>query len=1108
MQRRELLDRSWVVVYPLLPYLVVVISSLLEFRFLFNSGYIGIGDFSPPSQWYAVHGATLVLNTSYYGGAFNLSLPSAPLSIALAAFPSPGFIYRLALVSIPVIAGTSVILLCKYIFRTTHPSVLALSVAGFVYSNNPWLITEAIVTGHLLALGAAYAILPLLLLSWVYSMESGSPLSYVVSGALFAATLAVSYWMAVLLIPLLLLAPMLVLSSTSGVGGAIRRYVRGMLRILVGVLIGGLLSLYWVVPFVGYALTSSQIQLNPISQGFVVQLSQYASPLNEIRLLGYWSQPYTFLLFVPNSVILSVLYYAGSLIYVALVASIFLRSKFSWPTAGTWAFASTLYFVYLILGSGTTILGPIYVRLVYLLPFLDDPYQFVAFVVLAVSISSVPTVSRLSEYVIGTEKLSATERLNRSKFAAWRLNVTRRGISAKASRRSYNRKRKVGIVLTALLAGLLIVAVWPSFSPNMNGGYGTIPEPEAYQLAFSWLHDHAANTRTLWVPSDSPYVSFNWSGRLGYSSITDPVRWQSESPTLNYPDGSVGSPGTENFIWQIQDLLWANATSNVGALLHMAGVGFLAVRLDVLPTTYARDLLYGAFNQVDLSLRWHSGPIWIFQSKDPAAYVSAGPPVVVYGGFTTINALGWLGSGVNESTVLTPESLSYQELQYLTEDTTAPLVTLLHDSPSIIPSIAPRDAWRSLSEYANSNWSLSTAYAIPYGQSLSGQALTAQHGRLDMNLSTGRFGQYIALIQILGMIQYYNMTVLGPSTASESYPKPEIGYNWVTISNLSGLSNYTIVMNPRTSSTYSVAALVVLPTTVYRSLQDEVSLVNQEGRLVQVIPPEDLFANNALIQSYNPISTGNASPFASALRFPLVGVNLAGSAMELNITAPDTSVRVLVAASVRNTTGNGSVNFYAKRGTGYEESSIPFTVNTVQPEWVSAPWVYLPGTYFIQVEGNGFNFYGAVIESSRSASPQSCAVSRVQIHDLTVTGSVTGSSLCGITSMYSTPQLWTGYVSGEQTTLELSGVGIGVVLLTNVSRNGTTSFEFDVPLQHDTDVALTVSEITAVLVFIAAVWFLVRPRLNRGQPLGLWRRLSEFSPLRRKENLCGKVGRN
>jgi hypothetical protein len=485
------------------------------------------------------------------------------------------------------------------------------------YAINPWT-TSRILSGHFPLL-LAYAIAPLFVAYCLKSLKTFAKVDGIKAAALLSIIGMISFHAFVLVsISFFIIVCWIVI---------IKKGVARSFGIFSGIIaVSTLVNAFWIFPNI-YALTSGDRNFPQIT-GEPYSLSQNSNPLNVLRLLGYFWNPYDRDIYLIDGAINPV-WTLFSFIFPLLVASslFFIKSRYDIRIP-----FMLLFIVSLTLGQGTRLLGEFYVQLVNL-PFLQvlrDPNKIVFITCFS---SSLIIGLSLEDFSLATKNLFS-EKL---------------GIIPLKIRKSLQSLQ----IISCLLIILLLTLNFPWVTGDFRGFYVPQKVPLAYQYADEFLKNQEGDFRVLYLPIYSGCISFDWGG-----GINEPVRYLSSKPVFNPPYSASYelSPHTTLFMNYISSALWNNSTRRIGALLGLANVKYLVARADVLPLSASRAFLNAVSKQEDLALVWNISDVYIFENKAWLPKVRiASSSMTVIGGFKALEKLPYTSIGFGDKVLFFPE---------------------------------------------------------------------------------------------------------------------------------------------------------------------------------------------------------------------------------------------------------------------------------------------------------------------------------------------------------------------------------------------------------------------------------------------------------------------
>lgn len=1000
------------------------------------------GDFIPESTYAVQAGESHAFDPVFLGGAFNLNLSLYPIDETIALLGNAigtEAANRLFVWAIPIISGICMTILLRYLLPKSRFGPLEYSMGALAYAVNPWYTSSVILAGHSTSIGVAYAATPLFLFLVLKTLRTRRILWGIPAALTLGLIFAAAYYWIFALAPALALLPLFEVDLRLKLTN-LAHYFSDLL-VTVAVMAGGLaLSFYWLLPLASLVLSGGGDQVNILTSPFIYQLSQNANVQNSIRLVGYWGTPYSFGIYESSSAALATIYVICSYVFLFVaVLPIVFRKSTGWPTQRLWVFVAVSFLVYLLLACGTWVLGSIYLQLVYSLPVLDSPALWEAPLCLDFAIT-IPVATWFFHSLIQERPLPQEVNVALSRLAGRKVILSRSTTS------------RVGQVAVFLVVGSFLVSAWPNWTGDFNGANTTIPEPQPYLDADAWLGANSNGLRTLWLPSFGVYEAFAWSGRYGYDTLADPARFQTQSPVLNSPLSSVEAQTTSNFILLVQQLLASNQTRNIGEILSAAAVGYLAIRTDELPLSYDQALLESAFNQTDLALAFHEGPVYVFQNLEKTGYVFADTrSVVVYGGLESLSLLPWIGMNTTSTASIFPEQLGAGELSSILSERNPPEILLPASDPlSLLVSLIPPSYWVNLLPLATNEWQYDAYFGVPFGDLLYNGALYAHSdGAFNLTVPGGPDATSL-FIQYLGNVKDYNISIDGHLLQPIQVTNPGGGYIWVEFSIPSSLWGGVLQVAPADPGVHSVANVVFAPPNVVETAQDEVDNVTDRGRIITEIPASN-FAFSGDVSLSDEYTNFSRSPEELGLRFGGPNGGLAGAGSVLNLTSAPYRFSFFGNSTLFERSSNLSLNLFGWAPTGWVFSkSIPVQLQPGGLGWASSVASVPAGPYRYQVTGSDFTFSELVI--SPLTADLSLADNPIEGPGLTgasltnnlanggaLDGTILAKNVTALSFAYDFDPQWQVVLDGhEASPIALSGFQVGTLL--PVEANGSISF--------------------------------------------------------------------
>jgi hypothetical protein len=1026
-----------------IPYLAVVVFSFVWFRSFLSPGSVMIGDFAPLSSYVVQVGQPYTINPVYAGGAFNFNLESYPLYSVinvLTLIAGSEVAYRIFFMSIPTIAGFSFILFLKRSFPNSRFGPLELTLSAIFYAMNPWVITEAVLPGHMNSLYLAYAITPIfftLLLKYLRNQKTS--LAIYCSLTLALIGIIFYYWLFYLFITFFIAVVLFGYFSSRKKGSL--SFAKYLLKSMGIYGLAIVISSFWFLPF-AVTLFSGSIASSLQSVCAAAGLSVYAVPTNTVRLLGYWWPQFTFSAFQSSSHIFNIFYsiFSFTLAGCAIVVFAFRRS-FDWPDKKTYVFALLSVVTLIVLSSGTQLLGSLYVLMVNAVPFMNDPIMFLGFVAFFYALI-----------------LALAVRFLRSKLQLPNANV------------QFWQKKGGRAVLSVSLVLLIVgsmISVWPAFTGSFNEAYNPVPQPDAYSRAYKWLSENSDGYRTLWLPSSGVYDEFNWTKQNGaVVGVSNPVAWQTQSPALNVPFGIGTSPSTSLFILQIQDMIYQNKTKNIGEVLSVACTKFVAIRTDQLPSDFSSQLLNGALIQKDLALVWYDGPLYIFENQEPIDYVQTKSSVLVtYGGFNSLLELPSVGFDLSKAATLFPECIDQATLFKLVEDNSTLIYLPSTDMLSLKASLIPRNHWVDLTRFNNGDWQADTTTGVGTLDALYSGFSLASSRNSQLVISVNNSGNTTFLVRYVGDEVY--ATVDGTNLAPEETGYTiRYGFNWIRYSCFS--KDSSILTLNFSSNFHAVNSVIILPSEVYQKTVESIDSILD--KVIFSIPSSSLYPTDGSIWQ-NMYDSNISASQKWAINFPSTG-GAAGSPTYLNLKQAKYRLAALGSVVEEGSPTAGSLELYCKENASWS----PLTFEVGQQAFLLSTQTFelQKGAFPFQIKGKNMLLTQLIIYPSSVKGPvdtteRTKTLQATNNNPTTHTGTTMGGSAVTLSTSYS--YIWKTYIDGvEAKPLLINGFSTGILN----SGDKETSYRFYYSIQTYGDIGFIFSVFS---IFVSVVYLATK----RGQ---------------------------
>jgi len=514
---------------------LISIAFLSAFPFthlIVKEGYFAIGDhIFPLFPDREVARCISLWDESFLMGRLTTPIPLANLLqylvyYVLASLLNVDVASRLFFPLIFVIAGFSMYFLSRYLVGGFIPCLASV----IIYIYNPWIINR-ILSGHS-SLLFAYALTPLMLTLYFKGVDGKSLKQALLSSFLLALIISISYHLASLIIPIILIYPIF----RVGLGRV--RDVLSLYGLVALIAVSSmLLNSYWI--------TTLPTVLNTLSGTNIVDvenLSVESNIVNVLRLHGYfWNGWWNVFKSCLPKLIVDLWWFIGFLPFTLSILAIavsrgskiklltFMLIVYSVLAVGlNWPFSSLNRFLYENV--------PFYI-------IHRDPNKIVAVLCL--------TYSMLAAYAI-----------------QWLLNL---------------RWGRIAVAITVIL---LLFNAWPLLTGNLYGYVEPLDFPMDYLRVDQWLQNQPGDFRVLWLPPIEIGADFSWRPkREGVWGILDPLKYTVLSkPDVGFTHISEWFGGSRNTVWFLHFLynqIYNGRLRDLNQLLNMLNVRYIVFREDV-----------------------------------------------------------------------------------------------------------------------------------------------------------------------------------------------------------------------------------------------------------------------------------------------------------------------------------------------------------------------------------------------------------------------------------------------------------------------------------------------------------------------------------------------
>ena len=772
-------------IFPIFGYLCLTI---IVYRFLFLPGYVGHGDWTPSYDWAEnLRRFGWTLDSFTYGGTFNIGLPTFPIIVFFSMIE--GLLNSAVANRFYVILSCTLGFYTMYILSSHFMSKNSAFISGLFYGLNPW-VTSRVLSGHFpLLLG--YSLIPLFFYFYFITLESGENnevyrinWKFSIYSALILALIGASIPLHEWLFSFFALAVILISQVTYRLyqnnGSKLIVLKTYLTSSIVIVVLGTLLSLFWVLPFF-------RAFLNQVNSGYLgvdpFWLHENAFLYNVVRLKAYWWTPVSHELYRFSNSFLNNAGEVASFVpfLLSVLAVLFYKPKKSVH----WAFLALLA-CSIAFNMGTNLFGRFYYPLSFLGIF-RDPDKYGGLVSLSLAFLSASFIDHLLFRIGG----------NNRKFHSTSI-------------------RKTALVLIVVI-GIHALINLPGLSGDFRESIGPLPMPDSYFEVNQFLKDDPDDFRVLWLPAEV-YLWFTWSqGR----ALAEPAKMLSGQPSLNPPEdpGRDSAPWTSSMMRYVKQLLLEGDNPNVGKILGLFNVKYVVLRSDVETPNLFPLLLSGLDSQEDLELLFESDPLYVYENLAflPEIRV-ASKEWLLLGGLREIEKIGCVLPSFSGNTFSLPRQLSQLE------DVPAVLFSSVSVEETVLNNAPSRyrfDAIRYAELMALESDNPLRFHPIPDPVNMSdGVAKTwTSNTTLEVPLEIKNGGRYGVYIKCGGKYAAFTFNLGEYSLFLEANPK----ISWTSIGSLRlEEGNYTLrITSERVPNGFTVDEVFISPSHDFTNLKED-----------------------------------------------------------------------------------------------------------------------------------------------------------------------------------------------------------------------------------------------------------------------------------------------
>jgi len=729
-------------------YSILIIITLFCFRSFIQPGIVWKDDFIPRHPAYAWF-SLFVWNPLEHGGALNDDLSNAILNSVRAFFSGVLGIEFVSKLYVLIVVGLPGVLMFRALslFRKNYfgsEDDFGSFLGALFFMINPW-VTSRVLSGHFFLINS-YAFTPIYLY-YLYDYFKGNKSSFK-----FCAFFSI------------------LISMTSNHGVVMTGFITAVFfvwsyiesrddelvkRVLAVYGVQILLSMFWVLPTL--YLLFQDIRFIPEISNLSYALSSNAEWFNIIRLFGYFWNPYDKEIYALSSIapvwVLST--FITPLLVLLSLRTVWKRKDF------TVSFVF-IFLVSILLGQGTQLIGERYLWFVNL-PFLQlfrDPNKLLYMASLSAS------------FLIGLSFSDLVDSL------APRLEELY----------AIPRSRSL-VALTVLITVMLFTVNFPWLSGDFNGYYSPTPIPDYHKEADEWLSLKDGDFRVLYLPVQD-FVSYNWSD----TSLNEPSRYLSGIPVLNPPSTPTYdiSPYTTIYLQTVQNILFQNKTTRMGAFLNLAHIKYIVLRMDTEPAFIPETVYQNLVHQSDLEVVWNQGALYIFENTGFQSDIIMKPSteVLVPGGYSGVNQLVYNDVYLADKAVVHPEQNDVFGGQYPLYFSSSNLKDILF-SMFIENSSIPLDRYIEEDVWVWDAWTQTTNGDL----NLDGRCIrSVDQSPLELYVPVEELGDYIFSMKVSGAVPRISLN--NQEISSELDVSLSDGYYWISLNKGLGLNNHTFKIIP------------------------------------------------------------------------------------------------------------------------------------------------------------------------------------------------------------------------------------------------------------------------------------------------------------------------
>lgn len=579
-------------------FMVYLVLIILVFRSIFSPGYIGRNDWIPSFDWLQnLIRFPWTLDSFIHGGIFNLQLSVYPITVIqslLEAVLGVSIVYR----AYVVIASSCGLYSMYQLTNEYTENPFSAILAGLFYGLNPWVSSRILSSHYPLLLG--YGLFPLFLKYFLPLLNQKILDSQTWTNLLYSAILIFFIGASVPLhnVFLLFLTVIPLIFSKLGfsvINKTLKDFASKLLFLGFPLLILSLLlCMYWILPFGQMFLYGEK----PVSDlVYSTWLHQNLTPLNILRLTGYWWSPFSLSLYTSQIPLIFPIWQIISLIPFIFTLPVLLKKP-----ENSNQFGFQLLFVFsFVLNLGSYFFGDYYYSSLEIMGLFRDPDKYGAIVALTISFLLSQSIDQI-------------------------LSIL-----------NENRKK----IFVIFMFVVFCITNYPALTGDFKSNHSTFSMPDEYFKVNQWLESQSDEGLVLWVPADV-YMAFNWTNS---KFIGDFSQFYSGIATLNpIMDSSRElKPMVNHLINYAVEEIDSNNTEQLGKFLGLHNVKYIVIRADAVSPFVGESFLHSNWENSGFYLVHSDSPLFVYENRYyQSNFRLVNQTFLVSGGPNELRKLGYL----------------------------------------------------------------------------------------------------------------------------------------------------------------------------------------------------------------------------------------------------------------------------------------------------------------------------------------------------------------------------------------------------------------------------------------------------------------------------------